>query len=186
MFFLSYVVPKPIYDHFTSLIGTGLFFLWAFCKLGFSHPGKGYRFCAVLVWNPGATPCNGLYTEAPPERGTFFRLQERYVRKFELQAPTTEVWHDSDRASISPSGSIRPVPDPDIQIGGGGWGSSRFWDKRGGPVSKKKFFSALRASFWSKTKGAPDSPAPSPRYATEDNRRLCSSTKNKEKNVSKP
>ena len=23
----------------------------------------------------GGTPCNGLYGEAPPERGTFFRLQ---------------------------------------------------------------------------------------------------------------
>ena len=57
---------------------------------------------------------------------------------------------------------------------------------KGGPDLKKKIFSALRASFWSKTKGAPDSSAPSPRYATEDNRRLCSSTKNEEKNVSKP
>ena len=30
------------------------------------------------TWNndhPGATPFNGLYGEAPPERGTFFRLQ---------------------------------------------------------------------------------------------------------------
>ena len=25
--------------------------------------------------SPGATPYNGLYGEAPPERGTFFRLQ---------------------------------------------------------------------------------------------------------------
>ena len=149
MFFLSYVVPKPIYDHFTSLIGTGLFFLWTFCKLGFSHPGKGYRFCAVLVWNPGATPCDGLYTEAPPKRGTFFRLQERYVRKFELQAPTTEVWHDSDRASISPSDSIRPVADPDLQMGGGGVGLGHPDSEiKGGPGLKKKFF-----SFWSKTKG---------------------------------
>ena len=31
---------------------------------------------------------------------------------------------------------------------------------KGGPGLKKKFFSDLRASFWSKTKGAPDSPAP--------------------------
>ena len=23
----------------------------------------------------GGTPCNGLYGEAPPKRGTFFRLQ---------------------------------------------------------------------------------------------------------------
>ena len=170
-----------------SLIGTGLFFLWAFCKLGFSHPGKGYRFCAVLVWNPGSTPCNGLYTEAPPERGTFFRLQERYVRKFELQAPTTEVWHDSDRASISPSDSIRPVADPDLQMGGGGGvGSSRFWDKGGGPVSKKNFSRPFGPLFGLKLRGHRAPPPPSPRYATEDNRRLCSSTKNEEKNVSKP
>ena len=27
------------------------------------------------VWGGGGTPCNGLYGEAPPERGTFFRLQ---------------------------------------------------------------------------------------------------------------
>ena len=25
--------------------------------------------------NPGGTPYNGLYGEAPPERGTFFRLE---------------------------------------------------------------------------------------------------------------
>ena len=26
-------------------------------------------------YNPGGTPYNGLYGEAPPERGTFFTLQ---------------------------------------------------------------------------------------------------------------
>ena len=25
--------------------------------------------------DPGGTPCDGLYGEAPPERGTFLRLQ---------------------------------------------------------------------------------------------------------------
>ena len=29
----------------------------------------------VLPYIPGGTPYNGLYGEAPPERGTFFRLQ---------------------------------------------------------------------------------------------------------------
>ena len=121
-FFLSYVVPKPIYDHFMSLIGTGLFFLWAFCKLGFSHPGKGYRFCAVLVWNPGSTPCNGLYTEAPPKGVHFlgFRKGMFASSSCKLQRPGIKVWHDSDRASISPSDSIRPVADPDLQIREGG------------------------------------------------------------------
>ena len=31
-----------------------------------------------LVRCPGGTPYNGLYGEAPPERGTFFRL--RYMK----------------------------------------------------------------------------------------------------------
>ena len=32
--------------------------------------------CAFSVKGPGGgTPYNGLYGEAPPERGTFFRLQ---------------------------------------------------------------------------------------------------------------
>ena len=43
--------------------------------------------------------------------------------------------------------------DPDFQIKGGGGegGSSRPWDK--GKQFPKKFFSALRASVWSKNKG---------------------------------
>jgi len=33
-------------------------------------------FTSGLMTNlPGGTPYNGLYGEAPPERGTFFRLQ---------------------------------------------------------------------------------------------------------------
>ena len=64
--------PMWFPSHFMTILWVILepaykFFLWAFCKLGFSHPGKGYRFWAVLVWNPRGTPSNGLYTEAPPE-----------------------------------------------------------------------------------------------------------------------
>ena len=79
-----------------------------------------------------------------------------------LQRPGIKVRRDSDRASISPSDSIRPVADPDLQMGGGGGVGLGHPDSeiKGGPGLKKKFFSALRASFWSKTKGAPDSPAP--------------------------
>ena len=43
------------------------------------------------------------------------------------------------------------MPDPDLEIRGGG--SSRPLDKGGGR-SPKKTFLALRASFWSKNKGA--------------------------------
>ena len=32
-------------------------------------------FFAILRGRGGCTPYNGLYGEAPPERGTFFRLQ---------------------------------------------------------------------------------------------------------------
>ena len=63
-------------------------------------------------------------------------------------------------------GTRKPVADPDLQIRGGGghldpeimggpvlqirWGGGHPDSEiRGGPVSKK-FFSALRASFWSK------------------------------------
>ena len=32
-------------------------------------------FFSFVIWERGATPYNGLYGEAPPERGIFFRLQ---------------------------------------------------------------------------------------------------------------
>ena len=179
-----------------SLIGTGVFFLWPFCKLGFSHPGKGsgdsshmgigYSFCAVLVWNPGGTPCNGLYTEAPPERGRFFRLQERYVRKFKLQAPTT--WNKGlTRFRQSPHFSFRPNKTssgsrPSDKVGGDGHPDSEI---KGGPVSKKIFPRPFGPLFGLKLRGD-RAPPLSPRYVTEDNRRLCSPTKSVEKNVSKP
>ena len=57
-----------------------------------------------------------------------------------------------DHVSLG-SGGSRPSDK-----GGGGW-SSRPWDK-GGPGLKKNFFSALRASFWSKNKGGGRAPRP--------------------------
>ena len=46
------------------------------------------------------------------------------------------------------------VADPDLQIRGRGGGSHPDPEIRGGGSGlKKKFFSALRASVWSKTKG---------------------------------
>ena len=48
------------------------------------------------------------------------------------------------------------VADPDLQIregGGGGGGSGRPNPEMMGGRAKKHFFSAVRASVWSKTKG---------------------------------
>ena len=43
---------------------------FSFLAVGiYRHEMLEYVFC------PGGTPYNGLYGEAPPERGTFFRLQ---------------------------------------------------------------------------------------------------------------
>ena len=42
------------------------------------------------------------------------------------------------------------VTDPDLQIGGGGGGHPDPEIRGGGPGLKKKLFSALRASLWSK------------------------------------
>ena len=59
--------------------------------------------------------------------------------------------------------TLGTVADPDLQIrgGGGGWEAGHpDLEKRGGPVSKK-FFPALRASFWSKNK-AGGTPGPLP------------------------
>ena len=41
----------------------------------------GYGFGGSRSLNRvlGGTPYNGLHGEAPPERGTFFRLQVRYI-----------------------------------------------------------------------------------------------------------
>ena len=60
------------------------------------------------------------------------------------------------------------VAYPDLQIRGGGrrgrGRSSRSWDKRGGRLLQK-FFSAVRASVWSKNKGVPGPPGSSPRQS---------------------
>ena len=57
-----------------------------------------------------------------------------------------------------------PVEDPDLQIRGEGGGHPGP-EIRGGP-GLTKIFSALRASFWPKTKGRADPPGPSPGSAT--------------------
>ena len=60
------------------------------------------------------------------------------------------------------------LADPDLQIrwsgGGGGGRSSRPLDK--GEAVSKNIFSVLRASVWSKNKGEPGPPGPSPGSAT--------------------
>ena len=48
----------------------------------------------------------------------------------------------------------KTVPDPDLEIRGGGQ-SSRPLGKGGGGAVSRKFFLALRASVWSKTKRGP-------------------------------
>ena len=59
-----------------------------------------------------------------------------------------ELWHDI------------PVPDPDLEIRGGGNGHPDPYIRgEGRPVSKKNF-SALQASVWSKNKGAHLDPPP--------------------------
>ena len=56
---------------------------------------------------------------------------------------------------------------------GGGGGSSRPLDKGGGGRSPKKMFSALRASVWSKKKGAgPPGPSPGSAIARNNDKRL--------------
>ena len=64
---------------------------------------------------------------------------------------------------------LYPVADPDIQIrrrvGGGGLGGHPDPEIRGRPGLKKKFFSALRASVWSKNEVEGRPPGPSPEYA---------------------
>ena len=57
------------------------------------------------------------------------------------------------------------MSDPDLQISGGGFGRTDP-EIRGGGRSEK-IFSALRASVWSKNKGEPDPPGPSPGSATD-------------------
>ena len=60
------------------------------------------------------------------------------------------------------------MPDPDLEIGGGGRGGSGHPDLkiRGWPSLQKKKFSALRASVWAKNKGEPAPPGPSPGFVT--------------------
>ena len=61
---------------------------------------------------------------------------------------------------------LSPVADPDLRYGCGGGGHPDP-EIRGAPGLKKFFFSALRASVWSKVKvGGPGLPDPSPGSAT--------------------
>ena len=59
------------------------------------------------------------------------------------------------------------MADSHLQITGGGGGGDGHPDPeiRGGPASKK-IFSVLRASFWSKNKGGPAPPGPSPGFCS--------------------
>ena len=64
------------------------------------------------------------------------------------------------------------MADPHLQIKGGG-GSHPNSEIREGDRSQKQFFSALRASFWSKNKGGgAGPPAPFPGSATDLFKRL--------------
>ena len=56
------------------------------------------------------------------------------------------------------------LADPDLQIRWRGGRSSRPLDK--GEAVSKNIFSVLRASVWSKNKGEPGPPGPSPGSAT--------------------
>ena len=49
----------------------------------------------------------------------------------------------------------KTVPDPDLEIRGGGQSSRPLGKGGGGGRSPEKFFLALRASVWSKTKRGP-------------------------------
>ena len=53
-------LPLPLLFHLSSSVN----FRHESSMKGFPNPGGG-----------GGTPYNGLYGEAPPERGTFFRLE---------------------------------------------------------------------------------------------------------------
>ena len=61
---------------------------------------------------------------------------------------------------------VTSVADPDLHMGQGGNGHLDPDMRGGGPVSKKHV-SALQASVWSKNKGGPGPPGPSPGSATE-------------------
>ena len=55
-----------------------------------------YPKCALKPGGGGGTPCNGLYGEAPPERGTFFRLEvcER------VRISRVQVWERVGKTAI--------------------------------------------------------------------------------------
>ena len=46
----------------------------------------------MLVQSPGGTPYNGLYGKAPPERGTFFRVEVRSELRAGANSLLVEVY----------------------------------------------------------------------------------------------
>ena len=141
-----------------------------FASLGSPTTGRGIDFAPFWSETRRVLPVMAyIYTEAPPERGTFFRLQERYVRKFGLQAATTSNkgltrFRQSLHFSFLPN-KTRSRSRPSDNKGGR---SFRLWDN-GGTRSHKKIFRPLGPLFGLKIRGA--GPLPYIRH-----RRLCSPT----------
>ena len=65
-------ISKTAHFFYPDSCGRGLKLLWErFQNNAVSVTG----FTGFWIEGPGDTPCDGLYGEAPPERGIFFRLQ---------------------------------------------------------------------------------------------------------------
>ena len=157
-FFFPMWFPSQFMTILWVLLEPACSFYELFASLGSPTTGRGIDFAPFWSETRGVLPVMAYTLKLRPKGVHFsgFRKGMFASSNCKLRRPGIKVWHDSDRASISPSDPIRPVAGPDLQIGGGG--SSRFWDK-GGARSQKIIF---LGPFWSKTKGAPGSPAPLP------------------------
>ena len=182
-FFFPMWFPSQFMTILWVLLEPACSFYELFASLGSPTPGRGIDFAPFWSETRGVLLVMAYTLKLRPKGVHFSGFRKGMFARFELQAPTTwnkglTRFRQSLYFSFRPnktSGGSRPS-----NRGGGGHPDSEI---KGGPGLKKKFSSAL---FGLKLRGHRAPPPPSPRYATEDNRRLCSSTKNKEKNVSKP
>ena len=139
-FFFPMWFPSQFMTILWVLLEPAWSFYDSFASLGSPTPGRGIDFAPFWSETRGVLPVMAYTLKLRPKGVHFSGFGKGMFASSscKLQRPGIKVWHDSDRASISPSDSIRPVADPDLQMGGGG-GSSRFWDKGAARSQKKNF-----------------------------------------------
>ena len=140
-FFFPMWFPSQFMTILWVLLEPACSFYELFASLGSPTPGRGIDFAPFWSETRAVLPVMAYTLKLHPKGVHFsgFRKGMFASSSCKPQRPRIKVRRDSDRASISPSYLIRQEADADLEMGRGGVGSSRFWDK-GAARSQKKIF----------------------------------------------